>query len=708
MELIDGEWVRYNLSSRYYPDKSNYKNRYDGYGITYEEDGFYSYSFVVEMTDGEPRTFKFIADAEQFVNEVKPPQADVEEDVGGIYAGTNKYYDANAILTAVKNGRGSGKVEVLNDGIEFVRVYGNNSSAEAFLTIHSAVNDTSGIKTGQFFIFKYRVASDKPENDYFALFSSTEEAFAKAEHSVNYTRIKKDGEWHVVVVNYADAKPATFMAAENGTYNAQYLRFDVLNALTATTSYVDIAFMAFDDDFNEVLNLVKEDHETIEYYNGEYHTINTIDGVMPEKEPTTPDTPDTPDAPVVNDGPLNVFIAPENMDRGGTNTGNRVISADGEYITFYSVTDAPESNVFIYNNKGNPDGEYLIVKYRSTAENYIQFFTTTQASLASGANVSLTATNKLYINDGKWHVVVINLASAIPDYYQPRNDGKYYATTLRLDYFNIKQTSDDATIDVAYVGLSDSFNDIIGYDSDVEEVLFFDGNAVYTFDPANAENAVEPGKDNGSVEDGSDSEDTPDPVESPFLIYYGATDLVNFTGSGLGEKTLSSDNSYITFNSSATSDESYITLLNNRDHSKVTGQYLVIKYKTSTPETNYLDFFVTTEEKATGFVSASHIAFVASNNLYYADDQWRVVVIDLSAVLPNYFKADADGSFKATYLRFDFFNSKMNSTEFTFDLAYIAMHDDLDEIKAYDKTVSSIVFYDGTAQTIQLNQENQE
>ena len=55
--------------------------------------------------------------------------------------------------------------------------------------------------------------------------------------------------------------------------------------------------MAFDDDFNEVLNLVKEDHETIEYYNGEYHTINTIDGVMPEKEPTTPDTPDTPEAP---------------------------------------------------------------------------------------------------------------------------------------------------------------------------------------------------------------------------------------------------------------------------------------------------------------------------------------------------------------------------------------------------------------------------
>ena len=40
-----------------------------------------------------------------------------------------------------------------------------------------------------------------------------------------------------------------------------------------------------------------------------------------------------------------------------------------------------------------------------------------------------------------------------------------------------------------------------------------------------------------------------------------------------------------------------------------------------------------------------------------------------------------------------------------FDLAYIAMHDDLDEIKAFDKTVSSIIFYDGTAQTIQLDQE---
>lgn len=705
MELVDGEWVRYNLSSRYYPDKAGYKNRYDGYGITYEDDGFYSYSFVIEMNDGEPRTFKFIADEEQFVNEVKPPQSETEEDAGGIYVGTNKYYDANAILTAVKNGRGSGKVEVLNDGIDFVRVYGNNSSAEAFLTIHQAVNDTSGIKTGQFFVFKYRVASDKPENDYFALFSSTEEAFAKQEHTISYSKISKDGEWHVVVINYADAKPDAFKAAENGTYNAQYLRFDVLNTKTATTSYVDIAFMAFDDDFNEVLNLVKEDHETIEYYNGDHHTLNTADGQMPEKEPETP-TPDIPDVPEVNDGPLNVLIPPEAMNRNGTNSGNKKVSEDGEYITFYSLKDAPESNVFVYNNTGNPVGEYLIFKYRSTAENYVQFFATTQSSLAGGANVSLTTTNGLYINDGEWHVVVINLASALPNYYQPGNDGKYYATAIRLDYFNTKQSSDDETIDVAYIGLSDSFKEIIGYDNDVEEVLFFDGNEVYTFDPADAENAVEPGKGNtgDNNEDDTSSDVTPEPEEEPFLIYYSATELAEYSGAGLGEKKVSDDKSYITFYSNATSDESYITLLNNRDNSMVTGQYLILKYRTTTPATNYFDFFTTTQEKPTGFIGAAHVALTDNKKLYVADNTWQVVVIDLAAVMPDYYSADTNGDYKASYLRFDFFNSKMNSTEYTIDVAYVGLHDDLEEIKAYDKTATSITYYDGTLQTISVNQ----
>lgn len=703
MELVDGEWVRYNLSSRYYPDKSDNKNRYDGYGITYEDDGFYSYSFVVEMTDGEPRTFKFIADEEQFVNEVKPPKTENEEVMGGIYAGTNKYYNANAILAAVQNGRGIGKSEILNDDIDFIRIYGNNSSAEAFFSIHQSINDMTGIQTGQFFVFKYRVASDKPENDYFALFSSTEEAFAKQEHSISYTRIVKDGQWHVVVVNYADAKPNAFKAAENGTYNAQYLRFDVLNAVTATTSYVDIAFMAFDDDFNEVLNLVKDAHETIEYYNGEYHTINTANGVMPEK---TPDNPDTPDTPEVNDGPLNVLISPTNMDKSGTNTGNRVISEDGEYITFYSLKDAPESNVFIYKNTGNPSGEYLIFKYRSTAENYIQFFVTTESSLASSSNVSLTATNNLYINDGEWHVVVINLASALPDHYQPRTDGKFYATTVRLDYFNTMQSSDDVTIDVAYVGMTDNFNEAIGYDDGVETILFFDGNNTYTFAAKDAESAIEPGKGNtgDDNEDDTSSDVTPEPEEEPFLIYYSATELAEYSGAGLGEKKVSDDKSYITFYSNATSDESYITLLNNRDNSMVTGQYLILKYRTTTPATNYFDFFTTTQEKPTGFIGAAHVALTDNKKLYVADNTWQVVVIDLAAVMPDYYSADTNGDYKASYLRFDFFNSKMNSTEYTIDVAYVGLHDDLEEIKAYDKTATSITYYDGTLQTISVNQ----
>ena len=48
-EYVNGAWVTYETAS---------SNGYDGYMVYYDGDGTYSFSFVVDMSEEEPRTFR--------------------------------------------------------------------------------------------------------------------------------------------------------------------------------------------------------------------------------------------------------------------------------------------------------------------------------------------------------------------------------------------------------------------------------------------------------------------------------------------------------------------------------------------------------------------------------------------------------------------------------------------------------------------------
>ncbi len=61
-ELIDGEWVVYEVSSENAPDSKGNAHDYDGYMVQYDGDGTYSYSFVTTIKDGAPRTFKIVVE----------------------------------------------------------------------------------------------------------------------------------------------------------------------------------------------------------------------------------------------------------------------------------------------------------------------------------------------------------------------------------------------------------------------------------------------------------------------------------------------------------------------------------------------------------------------------------------------------------------------------------------------------------------------
>ena len=61
-ELVNGVWITYDVSTSNSPDSSNHSWDFDGYQVHYDGNGTYSYSFVVEMTDGKTRTFRVIAE----------------------------------------------------------------------------------------------------------------------------------------------------------------------------------------------------------------------------------------------------------------------------------------------------------------------------------------------------------------------------------------------------------------------------------------------------------------------------------------------------------------------------------------------------------------------------------------------------------------------------------------------------------------------
>jgi hypothetical protein len=128
----EGQWERYNLSSHFYPDNSGFANDYDGYGVKYEEDGLFSYSFVVKMTPGKDRTFRFVVDEEEYRNNPEVEPENGGEDIippAELVEGYNRYFDADTIKIATGEGNSKmGKVEVLSDSTgKFVRMYGLES-----------------------------------------------------------------------------------------------------------------------------------------------------------------------------------------------------------------------------------------------------------------------------------------------------------------------------------------------------------------------------------------------------------------------------------------------------------------------------------------------------------------------------------------------------------------------------------------------------
>ena len=126
--------------------------------------------------------------------------------------------------------------------------------------------------------------------------------------------------------------------------------------------------------------------------------------------------------------------------------------------------------------------------------------------------------------------------------------------------------------------------------------------------------------------------------------------------------------------------EGYLTGYENASSPVESGHLLVLKYripKTNSLSINRFDFFTSTvngKPAATNMISTNHI-----DN----DGEWHVIVIDLSKVENSTFKQefvpDNEGKYNAQFIRFDFFDKCMNTTDYI-DVAYFGLDNSLEDI----------------------------
>ena len=280
-EKIDGEWVAYELSSKDNPDVLGYRYNYDGYAVYYDEDGTLSYSFVITMNGGAPRTFKVETDSEFS----KWPRIEIVENVLSPY---NVYVDNVDLARAAKTWP---MFSAIRDGSEssfsYVSLYGSSQRTESYLPpFNNTINSSTGeaeIATGQYLVVKYRVPTSNPDEiPYIQFFAGTETTSATG--NGDYVTVKLDngfyvdGDWHVLVIDLASSGMKSIIPTDDGTYKIKFVRFDVFNTPVTESSRVDLAYFALHDDLNDIIDGNTDMSEIALFQDGRATIIDTSTG----------------------------------------------------------------------------------------------------------------------------------------------------------------------------------------------------------------------------------------------------------------------------------------------------------------------------------------------------------------------------------------------------------------------------------------------
>ena len=195
------------------------------------------------------------------------------------------------------------------------------------------------------------------------------------------------------------------------------------------------------------------------------------------------------------------------------------VSDDESYISVFGTNNKAEGYIYAFENNTDETGHFLVLKYRIPTTNQspirkFEFFTSTVLERAN-ASCLINCPDSFIEADGEWHVLVIDISKVVEgsggnapsgflsNVFVPASDEKYYATHLRFDFFS-QQMSDTDYIDIAYIGMDNSLDEINQFvrDDRIETLTLIQGVKGYDVD-TNSGTIVDKSAYNSYVKEGS-------------------------------------------------------------------------------------------------------------------------------------------------------------------------------------------------------------
>ena len=697
-ELVDGEWVVYEVSSANTPDRYGNAHAYDGYCIYKDPDGTYSYSFVVDMTEGEDRTFRISADKE-FTGwpeiEIQDPSANDP---------IEKYFTASEIIDLAASASSSCESIALSADEKYVRFMGLKDRAlEATFNLFS----NNEKETGQYIVLKYRIPEDNEKDlEYLEFWTSTE--FETPSQSKKYFRIKTsalydDGDWHVAIIDLTDWNNEVFKANDDGKYYAKFLRFDVFNSKIGANTGIDIAVMGMGSSLETILEQFPE-MQTASIYTTDTQKI-TVDVATGEEVEEEIGGENGGEEELID--PIEKYFTPgEIIDLAASASSSCesiALSSDKKYVRFKGLKENALEAVFnLFSGNEEETGQYIVLKYRLPKDNekdiqYLEFWTATEFGSPQSGKYFRIKSSALYA-DGDWHIAIIDLTDWNNEAFKAADDGKYYAKFLRFDVFNAKIGANTG-IDIAVMGMGSSLETILEQFPEMQTAsIYTTDTQKTTISVATGEEVEEeigtPGK--GAYINGEDDGETDDTVEKIGVTHeITASDIYEKaqTGTLMGKLELLENDSYTRFYTSTKYRELYFTPF--RKDSTPSGQYFIIKYRTEDPNAK-LEVWSSTENM--GATPGDNQYLRQTDGVIIADGEWHTIVLDLSGwKTVNAYK----GVYDVNYIRFDLFDYDAAAPDENswIDIAFMAFCDDYDTAISYDNAAESVQFYNGSQLT---------
>jgi hypothetical protein len=246
-----------------------YTNQYDGYGVYYDGDGTYSYAFVVDMTEGNDRTFRVELDSE-FKGFVRV------ETVENVLNPYKVLLDHTRVAAAAKRSNRWGKyVNNAGSGISHVSLHGTEKTNES--TVIITPDDINGAETGRYIFIKYRLPKENLiKFDSIQVYTSTTNTSAAAADVFDIAAgIENDGEWHVLILDTQGEGFASgpVVSAEDGKVYIKHIRLDLINQTASMETRWDIAFCGMHDDLSTIITS-NRDLEYVTLVTGKYEANN--------------------------------------------------------------------------------------------------------------------------------------------------------------------------------------------------------------------------------------------------------------------------------------------------------------------------------------------------------------------------------------------------------------------------------------------------